>query len=47
MREGSTVVIREVLNPNQRIAGDAGVGAVPPQQLSQVRFRVDGARVAK
>ncbi|HEU4601806.1 MAG TPA: M48 family metalloprotease [Steroidobacteraceae bacterium] len=47
VREGSPVVIREVLNPNQRIAGDAGVGAVTPQQLSQVRFRVDGARVAE
>jgi predicted Zn-dependent protease len=47
VREGSPVVIREVVNPNQRIAGDAGVGTVPPQQLSQVRFRVDGARVAE
>jgi len=46
-REGSPVVIREVVNPNQRIAGDAGVGALSPQQLSQVRFRVDGARVAE
>lgn len=47
VREASPVVIQEVIKPNQRVAGDAGVGAVPPQQLSQVRFRVDGARVAE
>ena len=47
IREGSTVVIREVLNPNQRIAGDAGVGTVPREQLGHVRFRVDGARIAQ
>jgi hypothetical protein len=47
VREASPVVIQEVINPNQRVAGDAGVGAVPPQQLSQVRFRVDGAQVAE
>jgi len=47
VREGSTVVIREVLNPNQRIAGDAGVGAVPREQLAHVRFRVDGAKIAQ
>jgi beta-barrel assembly-enhancing protease len=47
IREGSTVVIREVLNPNQRIAGDAGVGALPREQLGHVRFRVDGARIAQ
>ncbi len=47
VREGQTIVIREVLNPNQRIAGDAGVGALPPEQLGHVRFRVDGARIAE
>ncbi len=47
VREGQTVTIREVLNPNQRIAGDAGVGTVAPDQLSHVRFRVDGARIAQ
>ncbi len=47
VREGSPVVIREVLKPNQRIAGDAGVGALPPEHLSHVRFRVDGARIAE
>jgi hypothetical protein len=34
------------LNPNQRISGDAGV-AVRADQLSQVRFRVDGARIVE
>jgi predicted Zn-dependent protease len=47
VREASPVVIREVLNPNQRVAGDAGVGAIPPEQLAHVRFRVDGARIAE
>ncbi len=47
VREGQTIVIREVLNPNQRIAGDAGVGALPPEQLGHVRFRVDGAKIAE
>jgi predicted Zn-dependent protease len=47
VREASPIVIRDVLKPNQRIAGDAGVGAIPPEQLSYVRFRVDGARIAE
>ena len=47
IREGSTVVIRETLNPNQRIAGDAGVGNLAPEQLAHVRFRVDGAKLAQ
>jgi predicted Zn-dependent protease len=40
------VVIRQVLNPNQRTAGDAGV-AITPEQLGRVRFRVDSARIAE
>jgi predicted Zn-dependent protease len=44
--EASPVIIREVLNPNQRIAGDAGVN-VRPEQVGRVRFRVDGARVVE
>ena len=44
--EASPIVIREVLNPNQRIAGDAGV-SVRPEQLGRVRFRIDGARVVE
>lgn len=44
--EASPVVIREVLNPNQRVAGDAGV-SIRPEQLGRVRFRVDGARVVE
>lgn len=47
VREAQAIVIREVVQPNQRIAGDAGVGAIPPDQLSHVRFRVDGARIAE
>lgn len=47
VREGTTIVIREVLNPDQRIASDAGVGALPPAQLAHIRFRVDGAQVAQ
>lgn len=47
VREGSPIVIREVLKPNQRVAGDAGVGALSPEQLSYVRFRVDGAQIAQ
>jgi hypothetical protein len=45
--EGSPVRIQQVINPNQRIAGDAGVGAVSTEQLAQVRFRVDRARIAE
>ncbi len=47
VREAQTIVIREVLNPNQRIAGDAGLGAIPPEQLAHVRFRVDSARIVE
>lgn len=47
VREASPVIIREVLKPNQRTAGDAGVGTVSPEQLGQIRFRVDGARIAE
>jgi hypothetical protein len=47
VREASPVIIREVIGPNQRTAGDAGVGALRPEQLGQVRFRVDGARIAE
>jgi beta-barrel assembly-enhancing protease len=47
VREGSTIAIREVVNPNQRISGDAGIGTVSPDQLPYVKFRVDGARVAE
>lgn len=47
VREGATVVIREVVNANQRIVGDAGIGAVSPDQLPYVKFRVDAARIAE
>jgi beta-barrel assembly-enhancing protease len=47
VREGSPIVIREIVQPNQRIAGDAGIGAVPREQLPYVKFRVDGVRVAE
>lgn len=47
VREGSAIVIREVLNPNQRIAGDAGIGSIPPEQLAHVRFRVDRAQIVE
>lgn len=45
--EGATVRIREILRPNQRIAGDAGIGVLSRQQLANVRFRVDGARIVE
>jgi predicted Zn-dependent protease len=47
VREGSTVRIRETLQPGQRIGGDAGVGVLSQQQLPHVRFRVDGARIVE
>jgi predicted Zn-dependent protease len=47
VREAQPVIIREVVQPNQRIAGDAGVGAIPPEELAHVRFRVDGARIVE
>jgi predicted Zn-dependent protease len=47
VREAQPIVIREVLNPNQRVAGDAGVGNIPQEQLGNVRFRVDGAHIAQ
>ena len=47
VREAQAIVIREVVQPNQRIAGDAGVGSFPPDQLAHVRFRVDGARIVE
>ncbi len=47
VREAQPIVIREVVQPNQRIAGDAGVGSIPPDQLAHVRFRVDGARIVE
>jgi hypothetical protein len=45
LRQGSTILIRETLNPNQRIMADAGVGVLPPDQLPYVKFRVEGARI--
>jgi beta-barrel assembly-enhancing protease len=44
--QGSPVRIPQVLNPNQRVSGDAGVGPLSQAQLAQVRFRVDSARIA-
>ena len=44
--EASPVVIREVLNPNQRISGSTGL-SIPPEQLGNVRFRVDQARIVE
>jgi beta-barrel assembly-enhancing protease len=47
VQSGSPIVIREVLNPRQRVSGDAGVGRVSAEQAARVRFRVDAARVAE
>ena len=46
VRQASTIVIRETVNPNQRIVGDAGIGVVSPDQLPYVKFRIEGARIA-
>jgi predicted Zn-dependent protease len=47
VRQGRPVQVPQVLQSGQRTVVDAGVGAVSPQQLGAVKFRIDGLRVAQ
>jgi hypothetical protein len=40
------VRLRRALEPGEQLALDAGIGAVPAEQLPTIRFRVDSARAA-
>ena len=44
LQQGRSVRIARRLAPGERIAIDAGVGALTKEQLPQVRVRVDAAR---
>jgi len=41
------VRIGQALAAGERVAVDAGIGALPQEQLANLRFRVDGARAAE
>ena len=47
VQQGKPVTIPRALKPGERVTLDAGVGAVPQEQLGAVRFRIDSARVAE
>jgi beta-barrel assembly-enhancing protease len=36
-----------VLQPGQQAAAPSGIGSIAQQQLPQLRFRIDGARIAE
>jgi beta-barrel assembly-enhancing protease len=46
LQQGNAVRLRRALGPGEQLALDAGVGAVPAEQLPYIRFRVDSARAA-
>lgn len=47
VRQASPLRINRQIASGEQLAIDAGVGQLSPEQLSSVRFRVDGARVAE
>jgi len=47
VRQGSPVTIAQTVKPGERVAVDAGVGALTPEQLQAVRFKVDKARIVE
>jgi predicted Zn-dependent protease len=47
VQQAKPVVVPRALKPGERVSMDAGVGAVPQEQLNAVRFRVDSARIAE
>ena len=46
VQQGRMLQIGQLLQPGARIAVDAGLGVLSPEQIQAVRFRVDGARIA-
>jgi beta-barrel assembly-enhancing protease len=47
VRTGATVRINQVVAAGERVGVDAGIGALPQEQLQSLRFRVDGARAVE
>jgi predicted Zn-dependent protease len=47
VRQGTPIGVMRTLAPNEQVVADAGVGALPQEQLQALRFRVDGARPAE
>lgn len=47
LQQGRAVLIRGVLQPNEQVATDPGLGNLTAEQLQAVRFRIDSARVAQ
>lgn len=47
VQTGSTIRVTQSLAANQQVAVDAGIGALPQEQMQALRFRVDGARPAE
>ena len=47
VQQAKPVKVGKALKPGERVSLDAGVGAIPQEQLNAVRFRVDSARIAE
>jgi beta-barrel assembly-enhancing protease len=47
VQTASTVRVGQAIGANERVAVDAGIGALAQEQLQNLRFRVDGARAAE
>ncbi len=47
VQQAKPVTIAQAIKPGERVAVDAGVGAVSQEQLPAVRFKVDKARVVE
>lgn len=47
VQQGNPVRIDAVLNPGQQAAANTGIAGIAQQQLANLRFRVDAARVAE
>jgi hypothetical protein len=47
VQQGRSLQIGQLLPPGARVVVDSGVGAVTPEQLQTIRFRIDGAQPAQ
>ena len=47
VQQGAPVRVGRTLKSGEQVAADAGLGGLTQQQLQNLRFRVDGARVAE
>ena len=47
VRSAQTVRIAQAVPSGDRVAVDAGIGQLTPEQQAGLRFRIDGARVVE